>query len=50
MPTVQQICDFADRKFPNSETDANKVSDLNDIYKRIYAKIPKLNTVVNNQT
>lgn len=42
MSTVQQICDFADRKYPNSETDANKVSDLNDIHKRVYVKIAKL--------
>lgn len=42
MPTIQQICDYADRKYPNSETYANKVSDLNDIHKRVYVKIAKL--------
>lgn len=42
MPSVQLICDYADRKYPNSETDANKVSDLNDIHKRIFVKIARL--------
>ncbi|MFA4854185.1 MAG: hypothetical protein WC616_02410 [Candidatus Omnitrophota bacterium] len=42
MPSIQQIVDFVDRKYPNSETDANKVSDLNDIHKRVYVKMSRL--------
>jgi hypothetical protein len=42
MSTVQQICDYIDRKYPNSETDANKVSDLNDIHKRIFVRLARL--------
>jgi len=42
MPSIQQICDYVDRKFPNTETDANKVSDLNDIHKSVYVKIKRL--------
>jgi hypothetical protein len=40
--TVQNIIDFADRKYPNSETDANKVSELNDIHTEIFVKIARL--------
>jgi hypothetical protein len=42
MPTVQEICDYADRKYPNSETAANKVSDLNDIHSEVFVKIARL--------
>jgi len=42
MPTIQQIVDYADRKYENTETDANKVSDLNDIHTNVYVKIAKL--------
>ena len=42
MPSVSQIISFVNRKYPNAETDANKVSDLNDIHKRVYVKIAKL--------
>jgi hypothetical protein len=42
MATVQEIINFADRKFPNSETTANKIIDLNDIYLDLYIMINKL--------
>lgn len=42
MPSIQQILNYVDRKYDNQETDANKVSDLNDIHKRIYTKIAML--------
>lgn len=48
MPTVQQIIDYADRKYPNQETDANKILDLDDIHTEIYVKIARLkNDIVN---
>lgn len=42
MSSVSEIINFADRKFQNSETTANKVSDLNDIYLDLYIKINRL--------
>jgi len=42
MSSIQQICDYADRKCYNSETDANKVSDLNDIHTEVFVKIARL--------
>lgn len=44
MPTLQQIRDYLVRKFPpaDNETDANIVSDLNDIHKRVFVKIKRL--------
>lgn len=42
MPTIQQIIDYVDRKYPNSETDANKVSDLNDSHKRVFVSLARL--------
>ena len=42
MPSVNQIIAYADRKFPNSESDANKIIDLGDLHKEIYVKIARL--------
>jgi hypothetical protein len=42
MPSVQQILDYADRKYPNQETDANKIIDLDDLHKKIYVQIARL--------
>jgi hypothetical protein len=42
MSTVQQIIDYADRKFPNAETDANKIIDLDDLHKKAYVQIARL--------
>ena len=42
MATVAQIIEFANRKFPNSETDSNKTADLNDIHNNVYLKIKRL--------
>jgi hypothetical protein len=42
MPSIQQIIDYVDRKYPNSETVANKVTDLNDIHIQIFVKIARL--------
>jgi hypothetical protein len=44
MPTIQQIVDYVQRKYPEStnETDANIVSDLNDIHNEIFVKISTL--------
>jgi len=39
MPTVQQIIDFADRYYPNGETTANKILDLEIIHGDLYEKI-----------
>lgn len=41
MSTIREIIDWADRKYPNSESDANKVIDLNDIHKEVYIRISK---------
>jgi hypothetical protein len=43
MSTVQEIIDFANRKYPNSgESTANMILDLNDIQKEVFVKILKL--------
>lgn len=42
MPIVQQIIDFADRKYNNQETSANKIIDLDGIHKDVYVKIARL--------
>lgn len=42
MPLVSAIIAYADRKFPNTETEANKISDLNDIHKALYVKLTRL--------
>lgn len=42
MSTIQEILTYVDRKYPNQETTANKVIDLNDIHKNIYTKISRL--------
>lgn len=47
MSTVQQIINSVDRNFPNQETTANKIIDLDRIHKRIYELIiRKKNTTV----
>lgn len=46
MSTVQEIIDYADRKFPTTETTANKVIDLNNIYVDDFIKIKKLSNDV----
>jgi len=40
--TVQNIIDYADRKYPNVETDANKIVDLNVIYTDLYNRMQQL--------
>lgn len=42
MPTITEIIAYADRKFPNSETDANKIIDINGMHKKIYVQIARL--------
>lgn len=42
MSTVQEIINYADRKYPNQETVANKIEDLNDIHNELFIKIAKL--------
>lgn len=42
MPTIQEIINYAERKYHSSETDINKVSDLNDLHIKIYVKIARL--------
>lgn len=42
MSSVQQIIDYASRKYPNSETDTNKISDLDSLHKKIYVKLARL--------
>lgn len=42
MSTVQDIIDYAERKFPDhGETTANMIKDLNDIHKEVFIKISK---------
>lgn len=40
--TVQDIIDYVDRKYPNQETDANKIKDLQVIYKELFNRIQSL--------
>jgi hypothetical protein len=40
--TVQDIITYANRKFSNSESDANKIIDLDGIHKRIFLKLSRL--------
>jgi hypothetical protein len=42
MPSVQQIIDYTDRKYPNQESDANKIIDIDGIHKTVYVKIARL--------
>lgn len=42
MATIQEIITYADRKYPNQETDANKVLDLDDIHKDIFTIVSRL--------
>jgi len=46
MPTAQQIINWVDRFFPNIETSANKLSDLNDIHKALYIKLQRLGNTI----
>lgn len=39
MPTVQQIIDWVDRYYPNQETDANKIIDLEQLHSAIYEQL-----------
>ena len=48
MSTIQEIITYADRKYPNQETDENKVLDLNDIHKNIFTKISRLSNAYTN--
>jgi cellulose biosynthesis protein BcsQ len=43
--TIQQIINWVNRKYPNQETDANKIIDLNDIYKEVFLKLQLLDNV-----
>ena len=45
MATVREIIDYAKRKFPSDETDANCVIDLNDIQAEIYLAIKKSSNI-----
>jgi hypothetical protein len=47
MPTVQEIINYVDRKYPNTVTTANKVIDLDSIHKKIFMELNKLS---NNYT
>jgi hypothetical protein len=42
MPTVRAIIDWVDRKVHNSETDANKIIDLNGIQDEIFVRLSRL--------
>ena len=42
MATIQEILDYVNRKYPNQETTANKVLDLDMIHKDVYMKVRKL--------
>jgi hypothetical protein len=42
MSTVQEIVNYVNRKYPNQETDANKVADLDMIHKDVYLRIRRL--------
>ena len=42
MPTVQEIITWVDRKYPNSETDANMIIDLNGIQDEVFVKLSRL--------
>lgn len=42
MPTVQQIINYVDRKYPNQESDANKIIDLDNLHKHLFVEIAKL--------
>jgi hypothetical protein len=40
--TIQEILNYVDRKFPNQESTANKVIDLNKIYTEVFVKLKRL--------
>lgn len=40
--TLQEIINYADRKFPNQESNANKIIDLNITYNKLFVKIKRL--------
>jgi len=40
--TVQNIIEWVDRKYPNQETDANMIDDLNVIYRELFNEIQYL--------
>jgi hypothetical protein len=42
MASLTQIIAYVDRKFPNSESTANKVVDLNYIHTRVFTEIQRL--------
>lgn len=44
--TIDEILSYVDRKYPNQETDANKIVDLNMIHKKIYMQLRKLSNDV----
>lgn len=44
MATLRQIVDYAKRKCPTLETDANLVSDLNDIHTELFIKLKRLSS------
>lgn len=46
MSTVQEIIDYAERKFPgHGETTTNIINDLNDIHKEIFIKVSKFKNI-----
>lgn len=40
--TIDEILSWVDRKFPNQESDANKVIDLDMVHKKVYMQLRKL--------
>ena len=42
MASLTQIVAYVDRKYPNGETTANKIIDLNYIHTRVYTKIQRM--------
>lgn len=43
--TLQEIVNYANRKYPNQETDANKVIDLNKLQLELYMEFNKMSNV-----
>lgn len=44
MPDIAAILSYVDRKYPNQESEANKITDLDAIHKRIYVHINRLSS------
>ena len=48
--TLQEILNYVDRKYPNQETVANKVIDLNKLQSEIFMKLNRLSNTYNIDT